>query len=108
MRWQRYARVLVALIGIGCAVALVAYSRKRPSPPPPPPPVAVDPEATVQSGAGRLVRHKGNEEVGTIDYQSTKTYADGRVVFEKSAHRLGGGPGLRGVGRQVARAKGSR
>lgn len=82
MRWQRYARVLVALIGIGCAVALVAYSRKRPSPPPPPPPVAVDPEATVQSGAGRLVRHKGNEEVGTIDYQSTKTYADGRVVFE--------------------------
>ena len=37
----------------------------------------------MQSGAGRLVRHKGNEEVGTIDYQSTKTYADGRMVFEK-------------------------
>jgi lipopolysaccharide export system protein LptA len=83
MRWQRYARALVAVIGIGCAVALYAYSRKKPTHAPPPPQVAVDPEATVQSGAGRLVRHKGNEEVGTIDYQSTKTYADGRMVFEK-------------------------
>ena len=83
MRWQRYARMFVALIGIGCAVALYTYSRKTPTPRPPPPQIAVDPDATVQSGAGRLIRHKGNEEVGTIDYQSTKTYADGRMVFEK-------------------------
>ncbi|HKW03285.1 MAG TPA: LptA/OstA family protein [Vicinamibacterales bacterium] len=83
MRWQRYARALVAVIGIGCAVALYTYSRKKPPHAPPPPQVAVDPEATVQSGAGRLVRQKGNEEIGTIDYQSTKTYADGRMVFEQ-------------------------
>src|SRR5215467_14504148 len=83
MRWQRYARLFVALIGVGCAVALFVYSRKQRAPAPPPPQVAVDPTATVQGGAGRLVRHRGDEELGTIDYESTKSYADGRMVFEK-------------------------
>ena len=57
MRWQRYARFVVAAVGIGVAVALVAYTQHRPAHSPPPPQVAVDPDATVQGGAGRLVRH---------------------------------------------------
>jgi lipopolysaccharide export system protein LptA len=94
MTWQRYARVLVAAVGLGCAVALFAYSRKQPAHAPPPPQIAVDPDATVQSGAGRLVRHKGDEEVGTIDYKSTKTYADGRMVFEQPHIRSSGDRGF--------------
>ncbi len=82
MIWQRWARLFVAAIGIGCAVALFAYTRSRPPKPAPPPQVAVDPQATMQSGAGRLVRYRGNQEVGVIDYTSTKTYADDRMVFE--------------------------
>ncbi len=82
MIWQRWARLLVAAIGVGCAVALFAYTRNRPPKVAAPPQIAVDPQATMQSGAGRLVRHRGNEEVGVIDYTSTKSYADDRMVFE--------------------------
>ncbi len=83
MTWQRVARVVVALIGVGCAVALVMSTRQRPTPVVAPPQVAIDPKATVQGGAGRTVRHRGDKELGVIEYQSSKTYDDGRMVFEK-------------------------
>ncbi|MFI5177022.1 MAG: hypothetical protein ACHQO8_00570 [Vicinamibacterales bacterium] len=83
MIWQRWARGLVALVGLACAVALFAYSRRQPPLVPPPPAVTIDPQAQVQSGAGRLVRHRGGEELGAIDYQGMKSYEDGRSVFDR-------------------------
>ena len=83
MRWQRWLRGLVALVGLGCAVALYAYSRHSPPRVQPPPAVTVDPQAQVQYGAGRLVRHRGDQELGSIDYQGMKSYEDGRSVFDQ-------------------------
>jgi lipopolysaccharide export system protein LptA len=83
VRWQRAARLLVAIVGIGCAVALFRYSRSRPPQVTAPPQVAVDPAATIQVGRGRTIRLRGDKDVGTIDYESSKTYADGHVMFEK-------------------------
>jgi lipopolysaccharide export system protein LptA len=81
--WQRWLRGLVAVIGLGCAVALFIYSRHQPPGVEPPPAVAVDPNAQVQSGAGRLVRHRGGQELGSIDYKGMKTYDDGRTTFDQ-------------------------
>ncbi len=84
MTWQRWARLLVAAIGLACAAALIVYTHKGPAPPASPPArIDVDPRATVQGGAGRLVRHRGEQELGSIEYQATKTFADGRMAFEQ-------------------------
>ncbi|MEZ5320425.1 MAG: hypothetical protein R2752_23700, partial [Vicinamibacterales bacterium] len=55
MRWQRGARMAVAVVGIGTAVAIWALRRE---PPPPPPPVTlapVDKTAVAEGGAGQRI-----------------------------------------------------
>ena len=67
MRWQSAARLLMVLIGIGCAAAVYVYSRKRP-PSEVPPPVLQDPNVTSQ-GIGTLkVRSNLNVGKDDLDY----------------------------------------
>jgi lipopolysaccharide export system protein LptA len=86
MRWQRWARLAVATVGVGCAAAIYFTTRERPVPAAPPAPV--DPQAVQQGGRGSLQRSGGDRE-RRVEYERFATYADGRMRFYK-AHLLPG------------------
>ena len=86
MRWQRWARLAVAAVGVGCAAAIYFTTRERPVPVKPP--VPVDPQAVQQGGRGTFARTGGDHQ-RRIEYESFATYADGRMRFFK-AHLLPG------------------
>jgi lipopolysaccharide export system protein LptA len=79
VRWQRALRVVVALVGLGTAIALYVMTRNRPVNPHANASGTADPTATVQSGQGMTFRFKGNERESTIEYASGRQYDDGRA-----------------------------
>lgn len=83
MTWQRVARFVVAAIGIGCAVAIALYARRREPPPPQPPALSkVDPNITLEAGAGQRQQYRAGKSPITTDYSNMRRYEDGRAHFE--------------------------
>lgn len=85
MRWQRPVRLLVAVVGIGCAVALAVYSRKRP-PPAETPPVLEDQTVSSQRNGVLNIRtnvNTGKEEL-KIEAELETGYADGRTRLNRA------------------------
>ena len=85
MRWQRAVRLLMALVGIGCAVALYTYSRKRPTPTAAPP-VLEDQKITSQRkdvGTIRTNVNTGKDDL-TIEAEIETGYADGRTRLHRA------------------------
>ncbi len=77
MRWQRIARLVLALVGIAFAIG-VGMSMKRRTPPQSQPPVPrTDPTAVVESEGGSTVRINGEREQGVLTYERLLTYANG-------------------------------
>jgi lipopolysaccharide export system protein LptA len=83
MRWQRAARLLVALVGFGTAAALYVFSRDRPVREPAATTVAKDPQALVQSGAGVDVQYVNDTERYRLKYGTMKTFEGGHLVWEQ-------------------------
>ena len=94
MRWQKVARVVVAAVGIGTAAAVYFLTRERPPQEPPALAREADPAAKMQSGAGKDLRYKGDELLGTVTYTSVRSYENNRVVWEKFSYRLPDGTRL--------------
>ncbi len=77
MKWQRAARLVVAVIGISVAIA-VALTMKRRTPPPEAPILPrTDPAAVVESEGGSTVRIRGERQDGVLSYERLLTYATG-------------------------------
>src|SRR4051812_45916357 len=81
-KWQRWARLLVAVFAIGFAV-MVALAFKRRVP------VEqlglsgrTDPNAVVESTTGRVMKFSGAHEDVTVEYQKQSTYKDGASNFQ--------------------------
>ena len=81
MRWQKWARRIVGLAGIGLAVTIYMLTRERPA-------TVTHPGADLRgadmsAGAGTDTRQRGDKTVGTIVYEAIETYKDGRVRYTK-------------------------
>jgi len=84
MRWQRYAKGVLVLVGLAVIVAIVLALRQRRAPPPPPPDVVrTDPKAIVESTTGRSVRFNRAHEDVRVEYERQLTYADGSTKLLK-------------------------
>ncbi len=84
MRWQSVARAVVALIGIGCAVAVYVLLRPRPQIIEPPKPPLLDDRTTAATKGTktRRVDESGIERF-SMDAGETLLMADGRNVLKK-------------------------
>jgi len=85
MRWQRIVRVVVALLGIGVAVALVALRRDRGKATAPPALVKAEPGVRLEAGKGDsvLIDTKTGQKRGDIQFAGVREYEDGRVHYDK-------------------------
>ena len=79
MRWQKIARFAIAVFVVGFAIVVFLAMRHRPSAPGGANDVArVDPEASVESGAGEFKNFKYGKLDFTVKYSKALTYKDGR------------------------------
>src|SRR5436305_8008991 len=75
-RWQRRARLMVALFAIVFAVVVFfAFRRRHGAAAPQPAPL--DPKAVVESTAGHVVQVKGTRQNVAVDFEKQVTYKDG-------------------------------
>jgi LPS export ABC transporter protein LptC len=77
MRWQRSARLGVALIGILAAIVIYRAIKPRAPLQPPGRVERLDPKASVESIAAVLQRVRGGEEDFQLTHEKALTYADG-------------------------------
>jgi lipopolysaccharide export system protein LptA/lipopolysaccharide export system protein LptC len=77
MRWQHWAKIVLALGALAVAVAVGLALRRREAPVPPPPVVRSDPKAIVESTGGRAVRFNRAHEDIRVEYERQLTYKDG-------------------------------
>lgn len=77
MSWQRVARVAVAVIGIGTAVAVYVLTRPRTTTRQAGVGTA-DPTTTIESGRGMTFRYKDGDRQFTLEYGSIRQHADGQ------------------------------
>ena len=84
MRWQKWARGVVAIGGVGCAVAVYMLYGQRKEPPRNAPPPIIEPTTVSQAPSGDFRRTKDGRDTLLIRYASRTTYADGRMKFERA------------------------
>jgi lipopolysaccharide export system protein LptA len=77
MRWQYWAKVVLALGALAVAAAVGQAIRRRETPPPVPPVARTDPEALIESTGGRAVRFNRAHEDIRVEYERQLTYKDG-------------------------------
>src|SRR5580658_2909585 len=76
-RWQRRARLLVAVFAVVFAVMLVFAFKHRVPPAPPAPIGRTDPNSVVESTTGQTVRFNRTHEDLTVTFERELTYKDG-------------------------------
>jgi lipopolysaccharide export system protein LptA len=91
VKWQTPVRWLVAIAGVGTAVALYTQTRERPAESRPAVATPADPEASVQSGAGTSVRFNAGEVEFEITHAGERIYEDGRKAWDKARFRVSDG-----------------
>jgi lipopolysaccharide export system protein LptA len=85
VRWQKSARVGLAIAGLGIAAAIVYYSRKGPPPPAPPPAIAtLDPKVAAQGLAGNEYKTKDGKPYQASTWEKREEFTDGRVRLTKA------------------------
>ncbi len=78
-RWQRRARVIIALFAVVFA-AIVAWQWKPRQPPAASAPVPrSDPKAAIEVAGGRLERFKSSRQDVSVEFQRQLTYTDGSM-----------------------------
>jgi LPS export ABC transporter protein LptC/lipopolysaccharide transport protein LptA len=95
MKWQRRARVILAIVAVACVIAVWAALRPRPATRAEPRVARTDPAAVVESGASQTLRFNREHEEVRIAYQKLLTYEDGtsrmvgvKVVTERAGGRI--------------------
>jgi len=82
VRWQRAARWLFAIAGLGCAVALYALTRERPAATNRDAGPVLTKGATAQSSEGVANRYRLNLLIASIEHHGEEVFEDGRVVWK--------------------------
>ena len=77
MRWQKRARLGVAMFGIGCAIAVYAAIGERAAGTPPAPPARIDPKAILESEGAQVQQERGAERDFDIKSARQLAYEDG-------------------------------
>ena len=77
MSWQKRARLLLLVVGVGVAAAVFGTTRRRDAPPAQVAVPRVDPAAVVESAGASLVQVKGDRETVTIRADKQLSYPDG-------------------------------
>ena len=81
MRWQKRARIGIALFGIAIAAVVFATMREREKPIPPAVPNRLDPKAVVESSGSRLLRITGTK----LDFE---VLSDRQLAYANGAAKL--------------------
>src|SRR5712691_3578203 len=93
-KWQRRARLLIAVFAVAFAVVVVLAFKRRALPAASPSAGRTDPNAIVESTSGRIIRFNRTREDVTVEYDKQLAYRDGSVkllgVKVVSASRDGG------------------
>jgi len=77
MKWQRRARLIIAVLAVAFAVVVAfAYKRRPPAPAAAAVP-RLDPSAVLESTGGRVERFRLSREDVRVEYEKQLTYADG-------------------------------
>lgn len=85
MRWQKSARVGLAIAGLGVAAAIVYYSRKGSPPPAEPSSIAtLDPKLASQGFGGNESKSKDGKPYQDFTYEKREEFTDGRVRLTKA------------------------
>src|SRR5258706_16381991 len=94
-RWQRRARLVIAVAAIGLAVVVAAQLRRRTPPAASTPIPRADPKASVESTKGQSFRVNREHEDVRVAYDHLLQYADGtsrmigvKVVTERAGGRI--------------------
>ena len=74
MKWQRRARLIVAIIGIAAAVVVYATMGERTKPTPVTAPVRVDPKAVIESSGNIVQQVRGSRQDYLIEAERQLTY----------------------------------
>jgi lipopolysaccharide export system protein LptA len=77
MRWQKRARLGIAIFGIVFAAIVYFAIGERVTPAPVPPPTRIDPTATVETSQGVLDRVSGAKLVFRVNFERNLTYENG-------------------------------
>jgi len=76
-RWQRRARLVIAVFGVVFAVFVARQLKRREVPPTPPPVARTDPIAISETTAGQMLRFKASREDVSVSFEKQLTYANG-------------------------------
>jgi LPS export ABC transporter protein LptC len=77
MRWQKAARIVMALVAVAVCVAVGVTFKRRGATAPTTSLVRTDPRAVVESTSGTSVRFKSGHEDVRVEYERQLTYQDG-------------------------------
>src|SRR5476649_1448996 len=93
MRWQKWGRLLAAIVGIASAVILYATMGERAKQTAAPPPQRIDPNAMSESSGNVLQQVRGTRQDYLIEAERQLTYQSGapKLVGVKLAVRNRGG-----------------
>jgi len=75
--WQHRARLVVAVIGIGSAIAVYAAMKERETPTPAPAPTRIDPAAVIESTGNVVQQVRGTKQDFLIKAEQQLTYEGG-------------------------------
>jgi LPS export ABC transporter protein LptC len=103
MTWQKWARFLVAAIGITAAVVVYATMGERAKLSPATPPARIDPKAVIESSGNVVQQVRGTKQDYLIEAERQLTYAGGatRLVGVKITVRNRGGRDYVVTGREA-------
>jgi lipopolysaccharide export system protein LptA len=77
MRWQKRARLGVAIFGVACAIVVYAAIGERASGTPPAAPARIDPKAILESEGAQVQQERGAERDFDIKSERQLAYEDG-------------------------------
>jgi LPS export ABC transporter protein LptC len=81
-KWQRSARLVIAVFGVLFAVFVAREMKRRDAPGTPGKPVTTDPGAVVETIAGHTTQFKKNQESVSITFDKQRIYEDGTSRLE--------------------------
>lgn len=82
MSWQRWARYVIAIVGIAFAIVVARAFRTRTPAPPPTVVERSDPSALVETAGGQTLRFNKDREEISVNYEKQLTTAEGVTRLE--------------------------
>jgi lipopolysaccharide transport protein LptA/LPS export ABC transporter protein LptC len=79
VRWQRRARLIIAVFAVAFAVVLARQWKPRQRPTPGTPVQRSDPKAAIEVAGGRLERFKSSRQDVSVEFKNQLTYTDGSM-----------------------------